>query len=286
MSSDSARRPMPADAFSSLGHEYRIAILQALLEQLRKREEYPTSFSTLFQAVDIDDSGQFNYHLDALTGHFLRQTDDKYELRYAGWAITTAVLAGTYTERGEFGPAEISGSCPYCGVEALRATYEEEWMTVTCQGCETSLVRYPFPPGAIVDGSVTETMDAFDAYVRSQMQLSHEGVCPSCYESMGVVVDGDAVPDDEAVACVCGRCGNRIYPFLGVVALEDARVQAFCHEHDIPLEGRFWELSAIITEPISPEGTDRPLAIDIGADGATLRVEIDDELSVRGVEPR
>lgn len=284
MTSDSASVPTPADAFSLLGHEHRIAILRALLEQLRNRGEYPVSFSTLYDAVDVDDSGKFNYHLDALTGHFLRRTDDGYELRYAGWAIGTAVLAGIYTERGEFGPVDIEGTCPDCGGNSLTGTYREEWLSVSCRDCESALLRYPFPPGGVVDGSVSETMDAFDAYVRSHMQLCHDGVCPSCYDSIEIFLEGEVVPEDVPVACICERCGTRIYPFPGLVALKDSGVQAFCHEHDIPVDGRCWELSAVLADTNDPAGTDSTVAVEIGADGHTLRVEIDDELSVRATE--
>lgn len=61
----------PDDAFGLLGNETRLAILQALGDAAD-----PLSFSELRDRVWVSDSGQFNYHLDQLTGPFVGQTDE------------------------------------------------------------------------------------------------------------------------------------------------------------------------------------------------------------------
>ena len=278
--------PTPAEAFSTLGNEHRISILLALLEQLRKRKEYPTSFSTLRREAEIEDSGKFNYHLDALSGHFLRQTDDGYEFRYAGWAIVTAILAGTYTDRGEFGPADIEGACPHCGTDALLATYREEWLSIECDDCGERLTRYTFPPGGVTDRPLSEAIDAFDSHVRSHIRLARDGVCPGCRGAMEPTREGEEIPEDRPLACVCTRCGNRLYPPPGLLAIADPDVRAFCREHGLGVEGRFWELAVVAADPPVREIDVGWFAIDVEGDGETLRVAFDDDLTVRSTERR
>ena len=62
----------PDDAFELLGNETRVRILQTL-----GTADEPVPFSELHDRVGLRDSGQFNYHLDRLVGHFLQKTDRK-----------------------------------------------------------------------------------------------------------------------------------------------------------------------------------------------------------------
>lgn len=56
----------PDEAFAVLGNETRMEILQSLGEA-----ERPLVFSELREAVEIDDPGQVNYHLNQLKRHFV-----------------------------------------------------------------------------------------------------------------------------------------------------------------------------------------------------------------------
>lgn len=82
----------PEAVFTLVSDENRIDILRALWGS-----DEPLAFSDLQDATDIRDSGQFNYHLDKLTGHFVRKTDDEYVLRQAGNRVVEAVLSGAMT---------------------------------------------------------------------------------------------------------------------------------------------------------------------------------------------
>lgn len=70
----------PDRALSILGNETRIAILRVL----GSADEEVVPFSTLRKRVGIEDSGQFNYHLNQLAGHYIRHTPDGYALCQAG----------------------------------------------------------------------------------------------------------------------------------------------------------------------------------------------------------
>jgi hypothetical protein len=277
----------PAEAFALVGHEHRVAILRALLAESRDGE-YPTAFARLRERAGIDVSAQFSYHLEELTGHFVRRTDDGYELRYAGWEVATSILAGTYNERAEFDPTAIPGVCPRCDEAALEASYREEWFAVRCSACEHRHVRYPLPPGALEDRSLEEVLSAFDRYVRTQVQLARSGVCPGCFGVMAVRTargnraDG-GLPNGRVAIYDCERCGNRLYPPLGLFLLADERVRQFLDSRGrSPAETPFWEFAFCVSdEAVTVADTDPWKAhLTVSADGETLVVTVDDDLRV------
>ena len=77
----------PNRALSLLSNETRIAILHVLASA----EEEVVPFSTLQKRVGIEDSGQFNYHLNRLAGYYVRHTADGYALRKAGTDALEAI---------------------------------------------------------------------------------------------------------------------------------------------------------------------------------------------------
>lgn len=288
----------PADAFSLLGHDLRVDILRALLERSRTGGEYPASFSTLREQVGAEVSAQFNYHLGELTGHFVRRTDDGYELRYAGWAVATSILAGTYNRRAAFGPEGIDGRCPHCGAASLVASYREEWLVVECLGCDDRLVRYPFPPGGLESRTLPDVLEAFDRRVRSHVALARDGVCPACTGPMAVtvpsVVDGgtstdsdgtDADAADDPIATFrCRRCGNHLRPEPGLVLLEHERVVRFAAERGRSLSATpFWELEWCVSRDAASVTATDPwrCAVSIPVGNESLLVTVDDEVAVR-----
>ncbi|MEF8806755.1 ArsR/SmtB family transcription factor [Natronomonas sp.] len=277
----------PAEAFALVGHEHRVAILRALLAESRDGE-YPASFARLRERAGIEVSAQFSYHLDELTGHFVRQTDEGYELRYAGWEIATSILAGTYNERAEFGPTPISGDCPECGAADLQAAYREEWFSIRCAACGSRHIRYPLPPGAIGPRSLDEVLSAFDRYVRTQMELARNGVCPGCFGVMEVrtaagEADESDFPNGRVAIYDCQRCGNRLYPPLGLFLLGDERVRQFLWDHGRPpSETPFWAFEFCVSdEAVAVEETDPWQArVEVTADGETLVATVDEALQV------
>jgi hypothetical protein len=70
----------PDQALALLGNETRIAILRVIASA----DEETVPFSILRERVGIDDSGQFNYHLNKLTGYYVRRTTDGYALHQTG----------------------------------------------------------------------------------------------------------------------------------------------------------------------------------------------------------
>lgn len=83
-----------AETFSLLGDSTRLAILRSLWEAQKDREKKTVPFEVLRERVGVADSGRFNYHLGKLTNRFITQTNDGYQLRYAGTRVVGALLEG------------------------------------------------------------------------------------------------------------------------------------------------------------------------------------------------
>ena len=62
----------------------------------------PLAFSSLYDRVDVDDSGQFNYHLDKLAGHFVPNTDHGYALARPRRRVVESVLVGPVRVRHDW----------------------------------------------------------------------------------------------------------------------------------------------------------------------------------------
>jgi hypothetical protein len=135
----------PAEAFALIGDETRIAILEALWHV----GERPAEFTTLYEMTETDNSAQFNYHLNQLTGHFVRKRDDGYELRTAGERVIQAVVDGSFNAHPDLDPFETGDECTQCR-GSLVATYDEEKLAISCPACGHTHGQYSFPPGGLI----------------------------------------------------------------------------------------------------------------------------------------
>lgn len=91
----------PGEAFSVLGNETRVAILQTLWNV-----GGTAAYSELKERVGVRDSGRFNYHLDRLVGHFVERVDGGYRLTVAGEQAAQAVKANMFTEDPTYWPSD------------------------------------------------------------------------------------------------------------------------------------------------------------------------------------
>lgn len=272
----------PAEAFALIGNDTRLAILEALFEA----DERPVAFSELYRAVGIRDSAQFNYHLQKLTGHFVRHVDDEgYEFRHAGEKVVRSIVAGTFTERPRLEPFEVEGRCVDCA-KRLKAHYADEHLEVTCTSCGRSHGRYGFPPGGLTDRTTDEIARAFDQRVRHLHCLAADGVCPECSGQMHPEIIETSTPTGESsvnVERTCVQCGHGLTSAVGLQLLDDADVVSFHRDREIRLDRRpYWTLPWCVC-PRYTEVLDRDpyrLEVRISAGGDELRVRLDDELQV------
>lgn len=211
----------PDDAFAVLGNETRMDILQKLAEA-----EDPLQFSELRERVGVSDSGQFNYHLDKLVGHFIEHTEDGYGLRRAGERIIEAIVSGAVTETPVIDPTPIDWPCSQCGAP-VKVSYQQEWMALSCTECEGlyggSLAadeRAPreqledgylggasLPPAAIKNRSASEVFRTAISWDFLERIARSKGICPRC--SAAIEMSLTVCEDHDHGDGICDACGSR-----------------------------------------------------------------------------
>lgn len=208
----------PDDAFTLLGNETRIGILRALWEAHEPyAEDNTVPFSVLYDRVGAEDSGNFNYHLGKLTDHFVRRTDDGYELTAPGFEVVRAVVAGGATENPVLEPTVVDATCVRCG-RPIEIAYEDGTTWARCTGCEGywrgegGIFGFSLPPEGLRNRGPDGIFDATIVYSIHRFETMHNGVCPEC----GATVDAslDVCEDHDASDGICGTCG---FYFQGIM---------------------------------------------------------------------
>lgn len=221
------------EAFGLLANETRLAILLALWEEYDPHsDDNAISFTELFERVDYDTPGNFNYHLSQLEGQFIRKRAERegYELRVPGLKIVQTVIGGAGVQDATLERTEIDQDCPFCG-SSTAISYRDGLLFQSCTDCEGAapertnvdgfLNAVKFKPAGLVERSPEHLRAASRVAKLRHTQTMFEGVCPTCSGS----VDGwlDCCPNHDSKG-VCENCGAR---FAALARLE-CRV---CKEH-------------------------------------------------------
>ncbi|MEF8881368.1 MAG: helix-turn-helix domain-containing protein [Halapricum sp.] len=219
MTDDPETTPSAEEAFALLGNDTRIRILRAL-----GAAEGPLSFSTLYERVDVQGSGQFNYHLEQLVDHFVRKTEEGYVLTRAGRRVVEAVLAGTVTEDPTVERTPVDEACAYCGAP-IEVTWAAGSVILYCTECagkygeehatdkrgapagEGYLGRYSLPPAGVEGRTPEEMLRAAWTWGRLEMMAVASGICPRCSGSVEQSVR--VCTDHDADGGRCSTCHNR-----------------------------------------------------------------------------
>lgn len=211
-----AAGPRATEAFSILADETRVSILVALWEAFEPfSSNGAMTFSELRDRVGVRDSGQFNYHLDQLAGHFVRKTDAGYELRNAGFEVVQTVITGAGIEEPSLDRTEIDHECFLCDAP-VAVTYEDEWLYLVCTECDGYwpgredlpsgvLGGGTFPPAGFTNRSPEEIWHAYTISSQNIGKSIVEGVCDNCSGPMESSVD---VCEDHTTEGVCDNCGR------------------------------------------------------------------------------
>jgi hypothetical protein len=125
-----------------------MTILRALAEAPYEEHEGTLTFSELRDAAGIQDSGQFDYHLDTLVGQFVERTDEGYSLTYPGELLYRTVIAELFTRQTELEPRTIDSDRFDCGAQ-LEREYDGTVLRITCSDCDREYLSVEFPPGAV-----------------------------------------------------------------------------------------------------------------------------------------
>lgn len=276
-------------AFDVVRSPARVDILLALAEQASADPDAPAlSFSALHDRVDIDDSGQFNYHLDKLRDHLVRSTDDGYRLSPRGHEVAGAILSGAFAEGEDLGPERLDGACPYCE-GALEAVYEHGQIVVACANDHT-LFTSSVPDDLATEASLADALEDARARARYKLQIVLEGTCTYCYGDVewSVAREHDH-PEPMLYEGRCTRCGVGFSAPPSYAVLFHPAVVAFFWDHDVDVrEIVAWEIGDWTGEQRVVSEDPFELSVTFEADGAALAVLVDERARVvdatRGVE--
>lgn len=299
------------EAIQLLSDNTRVEILHALWEAHDPTNPAPMRFSALRERVGVDDPGRLNYHLNKLMTHFIRRTDDGYELREAGKRIVQVLIAGTAIDPLTVEPVPIDVSCLFCG--GLTEMYYEDGLRYhRCTDCKARCVgSYPpsllskeeLPPAGILNRTSNEIYKEGEVWVKHRRESVMEGVCPECSGSMPVeririCEDHDHKPIQTNKEEVCETCGSMFWgmvyhvcevckhtwkdPTIYYPVIYPA-VIAFYYEHGIEMDSASHEKRAHLfdLEDCQEVVSADPLRIQISIclDGDELRITFDEQMS-------
>ncbi|MHB9288699.1 ArsR/SmtB family transcription factor [Halobacteriales archaeon Cl-PHB] len=276
----------PADAFGALADDTRVEILRALWEV----GDQTAPFSELRDAVGMADSGQFNYHLDKLTGTFVRKTDDGYELSHAGRTVVGGLLSGTYTMTREVDSIPLEEPCPFCGGDRT-FNYEAEQVVNDCEGCGFQL-HYDVPPGVFAGYDPAEFPAVAERYMRILLYHCHHRICPYCEgRTVPSLVSLEATADHDwddlpMVEYNCQRCAQEVKADPGTALFTHPAVVAFYHDHGVDVRTdsimQFVATDTDRTQFLDADRSRASVTFDAGDDALTLTVDAD--LEVQEIE--
>jgi len=305
-----------ADAFDVVGHEIRLATIEALAE--RRREAWlpkGLAFADLCDAVGVDDTGKFNYHLGELRGTYVEEHDGEYVLTNAGFEIAGALRAGTFGAADDLERRErVDQTCHACD-DALEAVYDDGYLRLACP-THGPMLAATLPPAAVRGRDVDTVVDLARARSAEMVDRVQAGGCPHCWGRAEFAVpaspsreylayhwpehvddeaplgptdaldepgaDGSGGALEQVVAeAACDDCGLRFWLPVSVVVTDHPAVVAYYHEHG--RQGDALDLPHVDGENGTVVETD-PVRIDVdvrapGADEA-LVVTVDGTASV------
>ncbi|WP_440763555.1 ArsR/SmtB family transcription factor [Natronorubrum sp. DTA7] len=281
------------DAIGSLGNRTRLEILFALVKQEDEcLEQWATmSFTELYEAVDLESTSQFSYHLDRLTDTFVVETASGYRLTYGGDKLVRTILSGAYESTPSFDDVEVDGVCVFCETSALVATMDTERFVVRCDACEATLLNDMLPRSQTRHRSAAAIVDSVGTRIWSTYTLVRGGVCPECYGPVDSAVDTHEPDTGEhdgrpfyALSHTCQECWLAIHMPIEVTAAFHPAAVGFFWEHGISLlECPLWEFFEYMVSGTVSTQVDSvdPLEVivEITLEDESLRLEIDDSLT-------
>jgi hypothetical protein len=274
-----------------LSDDRRLSILLALLEHRGDNPQEPgLSFSGLREAADIDDPGNFNYHLDRLCGPFITDTEVGYELTHTGEKVAGLLVSGAYDDPEAETAHTIDRTCPHQGCEApLAVNLSSGGTEVRCTEehfCfETGLL-----PGADPGRDATDLLDLAVLQWQEYLEFIGRGeACPNCFGRMPGDMDIREVEGHTiAVATfTCERCGRTVRTPPGAVAIRHPAVVALYHRagEDVRTVPP-WEMRLLDFTAGTIQDGEAPVVVARAQAGEeALDVTIGPEMDVRKVEP-
>jgi len=273
-------KPPMREAFALLGHDIRLNIVVALLDNWMAAYTEPISYAELMDAVEIDDSGKFNYHLKKLRGVYVEKADGGYVPTASATALYRAVVAHRPSHDADRPRLDVDSECPCCGA-GLVGTYERGFLSVDCESCDDWIgFSYPFPRNGFTDRCDEEVVRAAYRRCKHHLAVARSGQCPFCAGVTTIEIQAEALSeiDDPPVEMWCDSCSFHVGSRIMFLFLLDSRVTTVLSDAAIDVERYEWELPKSTTRITSQE----PLRIQVEVHGeeAIATIVIDDRLNV------
>lgn len=284
MTDESVSRTLTHDSFSAISNAIRLDIL----EMLWMHGE--ASFTDLYGRIDLEDTGQFSYHLNQLLDQFVYKSDEHYKLTNAGREIVMTVLTHVEGKNSLESPFALDSPCHSCG-EEIHAQCYGDWLSIDCASCEKLYASYPVERVALHHHDADDFLAIFDQRIRRKNALVHRRICPNCTATMNRSVIPDAEPEPGLPFVFfheCEYCRFEIFTVPATGLLEHPAVIEFYHSRDIDLyDIPHWKLDWMFHGDPIEVVTDSPLeyTVTIEIETDRLRASLDESGDVQAIGP-
>jgi hypothetical protein len=267
--------------------------LRVLLTLSRRQAEQPADpavkFAALRRLADVEDSGNFAYHLNRLSGHFITKTDAGYALTDAGRHVASVLHAGVI-DRRETPVYETDHECVICG-DSITAQATGSGVDFTCESGHG--FREMGLPAAVLERGLDHTLREATRQMLSDLETTATGVCARCNHPVEWQLQ--AVDDSAGSYYVIARCTACAMaygsPIVGwVIADWDVRAELHVSGLDL-LEIPPWSLPTLsvsaptlIEGDLSADPDQAVFRLTLDLDERFLTVDIDGTATVRSVE--
>lgn len=196
---DSTNHSKAAEVLSFVGDPIRLRILSTLYNTSSEPDPQPRAinYTDLQEAVNVEDSGRFNYHLKKLTGHFVKSVDGGYRLLDPGKEIVRLLRRGTLTDDFTLDPVPVDANCYRCGSQ-VTVSYNGDRVLTICESCAGSVALEALPYGTLTAISASpwavkqrEPNDLHRTVHESFERVSEsmaDDICPECRGSVSKTV--------------------------------------------------------------------------------------------------
>ncbi|WP_408957666.1 hypothetical protein [Natrinema sp. 74] len=282
-----------AENLSALANPLRIRILLALAETRQPSWDHRgMRYSDLRSAVDVEDGGRFNYHINKLRDQFVRGAEGRYWLTTAGSRIVDEIYARTFSGGHEGVSGPVEWYCP-ADEERLEATLEDGILSVSCPNHGVlfdMMLSFTAPRGRDLDDLFAWANRRALWYLES---VSWD-VCPHCAGHFGEVTIATRSPGPATrletlrwdvstmvmVGMRCQQCGVSFRIPAFHYALTRSPTIAFLHDHGIDYRTLELEYGSTPWDCESKELDDGVL-VRFAIDDEQLEIELDNTLDTR-----
>jgi len=294
MSDADDHRADPEEVFSAVANETRFDILRTVWDLTKTGSgDGSATFAAVRAETGVQDSGQFNYHLQELSPRFVRKTEEGYEATHAGSQLVGAVVSGVYTDDETAVEPQPVGDCPNCG-GTVEAGYADGQMQIECVDCEVTITDIAAPPILAASHDSTSLPEVYSKHLLCEIERINRGFCTHCSGRIDPRVEEIEDPEIGGlkgflnVVYECHECGDEIHTAVGAAVIDHPAVVSLFHDAGIDLRRTpVWELDPLFETPSEVIGED-PLRVEttVEVDGEELRLLLGEDMNVVEYERR